>query len=121
MRRSLAVALALLLVCRWTQAQDPQGPRTVLIIRHAEKPGDAGSDDDDDAAANANPDLSTRGRERAAALAYHLPDRFGRPDFTIATRRSDKSDRPVETITPPSIRRPSSSRRRPVRASRIRP
>jgi broad specificity phosphatase PhoE len=64
----------------------------VLIIRHAEKP-----DETTDAK---DPNLAKKGFERADALAKALPERFGRPDFLIATHRSKGSNRPVETITP---------------------
>jgi len=68
----------------------PAGPRIVMIIRHAEKP-ETGEKD---------PNLSPRGFERADALAKVIPDRFPRPDFLLATKRSKGSNRPVETITP---------------------
>ena len=68
------------------------GPRTVLIIRHAEKP--------DATDGEKSPDLSKRGFERADALAKAIPDHFFKPDFLIATKASKGSDRPIETITP---------------------
>jgi hypothetical protein len=68
------------------------GPRIVMIIRHAEKP-EGGN-------AERSPDLSPRGYERAAALAKVIPEHFPKPDFLIATKRSRRSNRPVETITP---------------------
>jgi phosphohistidine phosphatase SixA len=67
----------------------------VLIIRHGEKPGDPGTDNADDGR-----DLSTKGFERAAALAVYVPATFGPPDFLFATKESNHSNRPVETITP---------------------
>lgn len=67
----------------------------VIIIRHGEKPGDPEVDNDADGA-----DLSTRGYERAGALAPYVPEAFGRPDFLFATQASKHSNRPVETITP---------------------
>src|SRR5271163_2042522 len=70
-------------------------PRQVLIIRHAEKPGDPGADNPPD-----GPNLSTRGYERAGALAPYVPAQFGRPDFLFATQATASSNRPVETITP---------------------
>jgi phosphohistidine phosphatase SixA len=70
-------------------------PRRVLIIRHGEKPGDPCTDDSSD-----GPNLSSRGYQRAAALAAYVPAQFGNPDFLIATRASSSSNRPVETITP---------------------
>ncbi len=68
------------------------GPRIVMIIRHAEKPPGAKAEKD--------PNLSSRGYERAAALAKVIPERFPKPDFLIATKRTKSSNRPVETITP---------------------
>jgi hypothetical protein len=70
-------------------------PSTVLIIRHGEKPGDPSTDNDGDSV-----DLSTRGYERAAALAVYVPATFGKPDFLFATQASKHSNRPIETITP---------------------
>jgi broad specificity phosphatase PhoE len=70
-------------------------PKQVLIIRHGEKSGDPGVDNTGD-----GPSLSTRGYERAGALAPYVPAQFGRPDFLFATRASANSNRPVETITP---------------------
>jgi hypothetical protein len=70
-------------------------PKQVLIIRHGEKPGDPSTDSDTDGV-----DLSTRGFERAGALAAYIPATFGKPDFLFATQASKHSNRPVETITP---------------------
>lgn len=70
-------------------------PNQVLIIRHGEKPGDPAVD-----AATDGTGLSTRGYERAAALAIYVPATFGKPDFLFATQASKHSNRPVETITP---------------------
>lgn len=70
-------------------------PKQVLIIRHAEKPGDPGADDQID-----GPNLSTRGYERAGALAPYVLARFGRPDFLFAAQATANSNRPFETITP---------------------
>lgn len=70
-------------------------PKQIIIIRHAEKPGDPTADDPADGT-----NLSTRGFERAAALAVYLPATFPRPDFLFATQASKHSNRPVETITP---------------------
>ena len=63
-----------------------------MIIRHAEKPPGAKAEKD--------PNLSSRGYERASALAKVIPERFPKPDFLIATKRTKSSNRPVETITP---------------------
>ncbi len=70
-------------------------PKQVLIIRHGEKPGDPATDNDSDGI-----NLSTRGYERAGALAPYIPATFGAPDFLFATQASKHSNRPVETITP---------------------
>lgn len=70
-------------------------PKQVLIIRHGEKPGDPAVDSEADGR-----DLSTRGFERAGALAPYIPATFGAPDFLFATQASKHSNRPVETITP---------------------
>jgi broad specificity phosphatase PhoE len=67
-------------------------PKIVMIIRHAEKPD--GAEDGKD------PDLSSRGFERAAALAKVIPEHFPKPDFLIATKKSAHSNRPYETIEP---------------------
>lgn len=68
-------------------------PRQIIILRHGEKPGDPENSHD-------GTDLSTRGYERAGALAPYVPDQFGIPDFLFATQASKHSNRPIETITP---------------------
>jgi len=73
----------------------PSLPSTILIIRHGEKPGDPATDNPADGI-----DLSTRGYERAAALAPYVIATFGAPAFLFATQASKHSNRPVETITP---------------------
>jgi hypothetical protein len=81
-------------------AEKPSGkyPHQVLILRHAEKPNEEG-----------NPDLSSRGAARAAALPSLFvipptfptkPAPFPTPEFLFATKASEKSNRPVETVTP---------------------
>ncbi len=75
-----------------TDDSPPQGPHIVMIIRHAEKTEDAKLDKD--------PNLSPRGYQRAEALAKVIRDRFPKPDFLIATKKSKGSNRPAETITP---------------------
>jgi len=65
------------------------GPRTVVILRHAEKPSD-----------EADPDLSPAGRKRAAMLAQALPKQFSPINSLFAAARSRNSNRSVETITP---------------------
>jgi hypothetical protein len=73
-------------------------PQYVLIIRHAEKPKD-----------DRDTHLTSRGAGRAAALpslfwikdAFRTkPARFPTPDFLFATKESDSSNRPVETVQP---------------------
>ncbi|WP_160127682.1 protein-tyrosine phosphatase family protein [Kordia antarctica] len=66
-------------------------PKEILILRHAEKPADA-----------SNENLSIKGYERAAALAYYLPDAFGTVDhiFAAGVGLKSHSERPRETITP---------------------
>jgi hypothetical protein len=71
------------------------GPVQILIIRHGEKPGDPSAQDDE-----TDPNLSVKGRERAAALAFYVPATFQPVDFLFATKQSKNSNRPVETITP---------------------
>ncbi|WP_298516575.1 hypothetical protein [uncultured Kordia sp.] len=70
-------------------------PKEILIFRHAEKPADS-----------KNENLSTKGYERAAALAYYLPDAFGTIDHLFAAGVGIKSPskRPIETITPLATR-----------------
>jgi hypothetical protein len=63
---------------------------TILLMRHAEKPGDSH-----------NPDLSPAGFARAKELAKYIPKEFGRqPDFIFATSDSKHSSRPRETVEP---------------------
>lgn len=70
-------------------------PRRILIIRHAEKPGDPVVDSPSDGAG-----LSQRGLERAGALAPCLQTAYGALDFLFATQQSAHSCRPIQTITP---------------------
>lgn len=65
------------------------GFRTVLIMRHAEKPGDPHE-----------ADLSPEGQERAKRLPPYLLEIFGKPDFLFASSVSRHSKRPIETLTP---------------------
>jgi hypothetical protein len=74
------------------------GPARVLIIRHAEKPGDPFDDQPSD-----GPDLSDVGKVRAEMLAAYIPAEFGRPDYIFAARTSSISSRPVETVTPLAV------------------
>ncbi|MFM9943362.1 MAG: hypothetical protein ACKVP7_28185 [Hyphomicrobiaceae bacterium] len=59
------------------------------MLRHAEKTGD-----------RRDRNLSPAGHERAARLVPYVLETFGRPDFLIAAKSSDRSRRPVETIEP---------------------
>jgi phosphohistidine phosphatase SixA len=65
------------------------GPKQILLMRHAEKSANA-----------KDPNLNARGYARAAALARLFPARFDTPDFLFATKASQRSNRPVETIAP---------------------
>ena len=70
----------------------PEPPKTILLIRHAEKP-------------ESGMDLAPAGFERAKVLAKLFdgsaaPHNLPRPDFLFATHVSKNSNRPVETITP---------------------
>jgi len=65
------------------------GARTILIMRHAEKPDDTH-----------DPDLTDAGRNRAGHLASYLPATFGKPDFLFASSLSKRSRRPIETLEP---------------------
>jgi broad specificity phosphatase PhoE len=74
-------------------ATRPEPPRTILLIRHAEKLTDG------------QPDLSPAGFDRAKVIPQLFangaaPHNLPRPDFLFATHVSKKSNRPVETITP---------------------
>jgi hypothetical protein len=89
----LFVVSALCLSCCFVQAQTPQPPATILIIRHAEKLTDG------------RLDLSEAGFKRAAQLPRLFLPAGVRPDlptpqFLFATHQSKHSNRPVETITP---------------------
>jgi phosphohistidine phosphatase SixA len=66
-----------------------EGPKQILIFRHAEK-----NDDKSDIHLNA------RGYARAAALPTLFPSRFDTPEFLFASKESAHSNRPLETITP---------------------
>jgi hypothetical protein len=73
----------------------PEPPRTILLIRHAEKP-------------ESGMDLAPAGFERAKLIPKlfsgygraDYPHSLPRPDFLFATHVSKNSNRPVETITP---------------------
>jgi hypothetical protein len=69
--------------------QPDTGPARLIVLRHAEKTGD-----------KRDRNLSPAGQERAMRLAPYVLETFGRPDFLIAAKSSDRSRRPVETIEP---------------------
>jgi len=71
----------------------------IVILRHAEKPGDPAQDQPADGIS-----LSVRGFARASALAYLLPNHYQSPSFLFATQQSKHSNRPIETVTPLSER-----------------
>jgi phosphohistidine phosphatase SixA len=68
-------------------------PRTLLVMRHAEKSADP-----------SDPDLTAAGEARAKALAGYIPTQFGAPDFIFAAGISKHSARPYETVKPLSRR-----------------
>lgn len=74
----------------------PQGPRIIMIIRHAEKPEST----DQPTTQPKDPNLSKQGYDRADALAKVFPAHFPKPDFLLASQKSKNSDRPLQTITP---------------------
>ncbi|MBS0232912.1 MAG: histidine phosphatase family protein [Proteobacteria bacterium] len=66
-----------------------RGPSRILLMRHAEKTGNA-----DDFY------LSAEGMRRAENLVTYLPRTFGHPDFAYAAARSKRSVRSIETMKP---------------------
>ncbi|WP_452603293.1 hypothetical protein [Pontimicrobium sp. MEBiC06410] len=66
-------------------------PKTILILRHAEKPK-----------TKSDEYLSIKGHERAAALAYYMPNAFGHIDhiFAAGIGKHSNSHRPVDTVKP---------------------
>jgi hypothetical protein len=66
-------------------------PKTILILRHAEK-----------TKTKSDEYLSVKGHERAAALAYYMPDAFGHIGhiFAAGIGKHSNSHRPVDTVTP---------------------
>ena len=96
MKASLALLFAALAAgCSPAPDTPPVRPRSVLLIRHAEKPADA-----------ADIHLSPEGTKRAEALpdlfnkTAARPDPLPTPDFIFAARASKHSDRPAETVAP---------------------
>jgi len=71
-------------------------PKTVMIIRHAEKPPDA----------EMSTHLSDQGHKRANALhqlfekSKSRPEPFAKPDFLFAPKASKSSRRSTETLEP---------------------
>jgi phosphohistidine phosphatase SixA len=101
-QRSTRFAVAAALLCALNlacSAGSPAGdtyfPQQILIIRHAEKPKEAG-----------DVHLAQEGKARAQKLfqlfaeSKTRPDPFPTPDFIFATRDSKNSHRPRKTVTP---------------------
>ena len=111
--RNAMLAIGLIVSIFWSfsddglqrRAEAAQGgaknlPKYILIIRHAEKPAKEDGD----------VHLSAAGKERAEKL-HHLfmksdkrPEPFPVPDFIFATHNGENSHRPVETVTPLSLK-----------------
>jgi hypothetical protein len=94
--KSLFAILVAVLAAGCSLGADPKThPKTVLVIRHAEKPDD-----------DTNIHLSAEGKKRAEALpelfkkSANRSDPFPTPDFIFATKVSKHSNRSVETVTP---------------------
>jgi len=64
-------------------------PSEVILFRHGEETPDP-----------LDPDLSTRGRERAERLATYLPAEFGAPDLLVAAAANRSSIRCYLTMRP---------------------
>lgn len=86
--------LLILALCATTNVSLNALPAQVIIIRHAEKPANGNS-------------LSTKGRERAAALAPYFMETkelltYGTPVaiYAMASSKDHPSKRPIETVTP---------------------
>ena len=73
----------------------PNRPSAILILRHAEKPGDPSTDQESDGI-----HLSSLGQIRAVALSVYIPANLPKLDFLFASKQSRHSNRSVETITP---------------------
>jgi hypothetical protein len=96
MIRAMVIVLVALLPAAVAQDRDAaKRPQQVLLIRHAEKPGD-----------DASVHLSADGLKRAEALhrlfepAADRPAPFPVPDVIFAAKDSKHSRRSVETVTP---------------------
>jgi phosphohistidine phosphatase SixA len=64
-------------------------PKQLVMLRHAEKPGDP-----------RDPDLSPKGQARAEMLASLIPRRFPHFDLLFCASRSAHSNRPYQTLDP---------------------
>lgn len=84
-RFAAAVAAVSILSCASLSAQ----PRVILIIRHAEKPGNS-----------MDPNLASRGFERAGALVKLFTESFDPADYLFASKISKHSNRCAETLAP---------------------
>ena len=98
MKLPIATLLAILTAgcLLWAESPKPAThPKTILIIRHGEKP----SDENDI-------DLTPEGFKRADAIPILFkksatrPDPFSTPDFIFAAQASRHSNRPKETVLP---------------------
>jgi hypothetical protein len=73
----------------------PDRPSSIILLRHAEKPGSPATDADEDGI-----HLSTPGQIRAAALSIYIPANLPQIDYLFASKQSRHSNRSVETSTP---------------------
>src|SRR5688572_1050404 len=96
MKAPLALLIAALSTgCSPAADSPPPRPRSVLLIRHAEKP-----------AADADSGLSPAGKKRADALpelfkkAADRTDPLPTPDVIFAAQASKHSNRSAETVAP---------------------
>jgi broad specificity phosphatase PhoE len=64
-------------------------PRTIVLMRHAEKPPD-----------KSHPGLTEAGRGRAKRIAALVPELIGKPDVLFAAADKPGSVRPRETLEP---------------------
>jgi hypothetical protein len=90
------LAVSMMAPARGSDSALPKTPAAILIIRHAEKPGEGEMSDA----------LTPKGEERARAL-YHLfeksdarPQPVPKPDFIFATKTTKTSRRPQLTAAP---------------------